>query len=349
MNTPKPKILFVNDYDFNLEQLQPVLRDSYDLHVIKDQSKATAAAQEIKPDVILLDAFLDCEKEAYATMRELQANENLKNTPVIFVGEYFDLAAQVRGYQAGAKDFIGEFSNAAVIRLKIDTQVTIVQLQKQLQEKLAAMEHLVVTDYLTQLPNKRAFDERLALEWSKAARANSENAISSPPSIRSQKSTLHAGAISLLSIDIDKFKVYNDTYGHPQGDVALKSVANVLRQIAARPGDMASRWGGEEFFIILPSTELRGAEAIAERIRKAVEDLVIYTKDEAPTKVTVSIGLHTHYPTKDCSIAQAVKNADDALYQAKASGRNKTVVSCPKHTPSIASETRHNLRNLGGS
>jgi len=158
-------------------------------------------------------------------------------------------------------------------------------------------------DQLTSIPNRRGFDSRMDMEWIRAIRENS--------------------LISVLVMDVDKFKVYNDTYGHQQGDVVLKAVASAVSQSLQRPGDFAARWGGEEFVALLPNTDLRGALNIAEKIRLSIAALVIPCADGTDTKVTISIGAKTQSPGQNSSREMFVAEADKALYKAKETGRNR--------------------------
>ena len=161
-------------------------------------------------------------------------------------------------------------------------------------------------DQLTGLPNRRTFDSRMELEWHRAMREETH--------------------LSVLMIDVDRFKNYNDTYGHPQGDLALQTIAGVFSRFAGRPADIAARWGGEEFVVLLPQTDVEGALQVAERIRAGVEDVVIpVLAQESARRVTVSIGMETRIPTADDSIHDFIHKADDALYKAKAQGRNRVV------------------------
>jgi diguanylate cyclase (GGDEF)-like protein len=155
-----------------------------------------------------------------------------------------------------------------------------------------------LTDALTAVPNRRAYDQKLSEEFSRAKRTGT--------------------ALSLLMIDIDLFKLYNDTFGHPAGDAALQSVARVL-QASLRPYDFLARYGGEEFVIILPATELADAIAVAERVRGLVAN-----SDFPHRKFTVSIGVAKL--DLDRGVKALVQAADNGLYRAKASGRNKVMI-----------------------
>lgn len=176
--------------------------------------------------------------------------------------------------------------------------------QKEAQEEL---QRLASRDSLTGLANRRAFDEHIGQEW-----------------IRGRKSD---HLVSVLMLDVDYFKQFNDTYGHPEGDACLKSVASVLAGAAARSGDLVSRYGGEEFVLVLPGTTEEGAMVVAERIRVAVSGLRI--PNAASTHggmLTVSIGVATGDPAQ-LSQEVLLQRADEALYAAKHSGRNRVEVA----------------------
>jgi diguanylate cyclase (GGDEF)-like protein len=160
------------------------------------------------------------------------------------------------------------------------------------------LEHMSLTDQLTEIPNRRNFDSRVEQEWRIA--------------IRECKN------ISILMMDIDKFKTYNDTHGHQQGDILLQAVAKAITQTIHRGGDFAARWGGEEFVVLLPNTDIKGALTIAELIRANVEK---------STKTTISIGVNTQIPTQASSLDAFISAADNALYKAKEMGRNRVCKS----------------------
>jgi diguanylate cyclase (GGDEF)-like protein len=160
-----------------------------------------------------------------------------------------------------------------------------------------------VKDHLTGLPNRRSFDNRLCLEWSHA--------------LRDKK------PVSLLMVDLDRFKVYNDTFGHKQGDLALQETAKVFPHHTKREIDFAARWGGEEFVLLLPNTDSSGAMNIAEQIRRGIEGMTIPCADGRAAKITASIGVNTVIPKSDTDCELLILKADEALYQAKSAGRNR--------------------------
>ncbi|MCL2751874.1 MAG: GGDEF domain-containing protein, partial [Firmicutes bacterium] len=133
--------------------------------------------------------------------------------------------------------------------------------------------------------------------------------------------------ISVFMLDIDKFKNYNDTYGHPQGDNALKAVAEALSKELKRSTDFAARWGGEEFIGLLPAIDSCHAFGVAEQLRKNIAALIIPADNGIETTVTVSVGINTVIPTAEANIGDFIKKADEALYRAKEAGRNRVIVS----------------------
>ncbi|MGF6296762.1 diguanylate cyclase (GGDEF)-like protein [Paraburkholderia sp. WC7.3d] len=132
---------------------------------------------------------------------------------------------------------------------------------------------------------------------------------------------------SLLFVDIDRFKAYNDTYGHQAGDDALAAVARCIGDNIRRPADTAARYGGEEFIVVLPDTPPDGASVIAEKIRSAISELAIEHAGSEYGRVTASIGSASWAPEQDVDVTTIIKAADEALYNAKATGRNKVATS----------------------
>lgn len=174
----------------------------------------------------------------------------------------------------------------------------------QLRAAAEAYEDLSLTDQLTDLANRRAMDRHLDEEWRRAAR--------------------EGHTLSLVMLDVDRFKQYNDTYGHVQGDRALQAVAKVVAATARRPGDLAVRYGGEELALVLPGAGLRAATGLAEQMRRAVQELAIpHCASGVKPVLTVSLGVASLQPGRDLEPASLIKAADDAMYRAKQSGRNR--------------------------
>jgi two-component system cell cycle response regulator len=172
-----------------------------------------------------------------------------------------------------------------------------------LQEANKELQRLAIIDGLTQIPNRRRFDEHFENEWNRMKRDQKQ--------------------LSLILCDIDFFKLYNDHYGHQEGDVCLQAVAQAIHQVAKRPADLAARYGGEEFVIILPDTDISGAFNIAQEVREKIVDLEILHEHSNTAKyVTLSLGVASTTPSQDILPEDLVKEADNALYQAKEYGRN---------------------------
>jgi len=183
--------------------------------------------------------------------------------------------------------------------------------EEHLQSAYRAMESLVVVDALTGISNRRRFDEALATEWRRALRENDK--------------------LSLLLIDADHFKRYNDTYGHVRGDSCLKQIADAALDVVLRPGDLVARYGGEEFAVVLPGTDEIGAKAVAEDICQAVRNRRLPHEGNAPGIVTVSVGCATVVPMRGKTPQDLIESADQALYRAKGRGRNRVVVAGVPH------------------
>ena len=177
-----------------------------------------------------------------------------------------------------------------------------------------ALRSLAASDGLTGLANRRCFDQKLAMEWSRG--------------IRTKK------PLSLLFADVDHFKDYNDLHGHQHGDDCLRAVASVIGKCALRPADLSARYGGEEFAIILPETDLDGAWKVAERLRSGLAELrIAHGASEAAPHVTVSVGVATQIPRSGLSADDLLQRADVAVYAAKRSGRNRVVAAYNRLSP----------------
>jgi two-component system chemotaxis family response regulator WspR len=179
--------------------------------------------------------------------------------------------------------------------------------QQQLLDTNLVLQRLMNSDGLTGLSNRRHFDEYLELEWRRAMREQ--------------------GQLSLMMIDVDYFKAYNDSFGHLEGDEALRQVAKAIRASGSRPSDLPARYGGEEFALVLPNTSPGGARLLAEKLRQTIAGMSI--PHNAPTEgsvLTVSIGLSTVVPQVGSHSRQLIQSADQGLYAAKHNGRNQVVV-----------------------
>ncbi|MCL2720309.1 MAG: diguanylate cyclase [Treponema sp.] len=297
MDTKKNSILIVDDENANIMLLTNILEKDYLIYTAKNGNEAIAKAKEVKPDLILLDIIMP-EMDGYETLAEIKKTEGNQNTPIIFISGLDSDEDEEKGLLLDAADYITKPFSRIVVKLRVRNQMQIVT-------QLRTIEHLSMIDQLTNLPNRRSLDERLKIEWKLAIREQTP--------------------ISLLIMDLDKFKNINDVCGHLQGDIILQKVAEIFKDSLKRPGDFVARWGGEEFVTILPNTSLDGAMEIAERIRLNVENTLMPSIDSSEIKITISIGVNSVIPTLNNFINSFLSNADKALYAAKDAGRNKVV------------------------
>jgi diguanylate cyclase (GGDEF)-like protein len=298
MDEKKNTILIVDDEKLNLKALTNILVPDYTVYAAKDGQTAIEYAKEYLPDLVLLDILMP-DMDGYAVLTAIKKTGDIQNTPVIFITGLSSSDEEEKALALGAIDYITKPFKPAIIKLRVRHQIRIIN-------QLRAIEQLCLVDSLTEIPNRRGFDSRMGIEWYRAIREKTP--------------------ISLLMIDVDKFKDYNDTYGHQQGDVVLKTIAKVFTTTLKRAVDFACRWGGEEFVILLPNVDTSGAMVVAERVRTNVEKTMIPCTDGSFTSVTISIGVKAEQPVKSSQIDEFLSKADEALYVAKKTGRNRTCV-----------------------
>lgn len=294
MGEGKFKILIVDDERSNITALSHILRSTYIVLAAKDGPSAIEAAKKNSPDLILLDIIMPG-MSGFEVLAELKDSDLTRNIPVIFITGLDSIEDEETGLLLGAVDYITKPFHNAIVKLRVETHLKII-------EQMRIIERLGMIDSLTDIPNRRSFDHQLNVEWNRAVREET--------------------SLSFIMLDIDKFKNFNDNYGHAHGDKVLKTVAKVILQSMRRPADFAARWGGEEFSVLLPDTGLDGALEVAENIRNNIENVVIPCSDGRDTKITVSIGVNSESPATGGSIDDFCAKADTALYSAKEAGRN---------------------------
>ena len=293
----KGSLLIVDDENANIYALTQILGEEFVIYAAKNGQDALEVACNYTPDVILLDILMP-DMDGYEVLSVLKRKDLTKDIPVIFITGLSNCEAEEKGLALGASDYISKPFSSAIVKLRVRNQIQILN-------QIKMIRNLSLTDLLTDLPNRRGFDYRMQLEWDHAKRNKT--------------------ALSILIIDIDNFKNYNDMYGHLQGDAALKSVANSIMLSLNRSIDFVARWGGEEFFVLLPTTDMNGAFKTAELIRKNVEETPIPYADEKTTKVTISTGVNAAVPCQGGAVRDFIDRADQALYFAKKTGKNKAV------------------------
>jgi diguanylate cyclase (GGDEF)-like protein len=292
----KFKILVVEDSTYNLYVIEKMLEDQYVVGKAATAQEGLLAAQIFSPHLILLDIILP-DANGFDLLVRLKEMDSTKNIPVILITGLDSEAAEEWGFRLGAVDYIKKPFRETIVKARVNTQIRAI---KQLQ----VLEEMSLLDALTGISNRRAFDQQIQFEWNHALRNRCE--------------------VSLLMLDVDQFKEYNDTYGHPQGDVMLQRIAQVMRGELKRSLDISCRYGGEEFAVLLPGTGLEGARAVAERIREAVAETQVYDPDtKRATRPTVSIGVATAFPAGGDRLSELIERADRLLYQAKSKGRNR--------------------------
>jgi len=296
---PKPCVLLIDDSPLELRALSMMLSDSCDLLVAKDGQSGIDLAVKNSVNLILLDLNMPG-KSGFEVLYDLKNMPETKNVPVIIVTGSESANDEVRGLGLGAADFIRKPLVEAIVNLRVN-------LHLQLREHIKSVEKLSLIDGLTGISNRRGFEKIIKSEWRRAMRKGEW--------------------LGMLILDIDRFKSFNDKYGHLNGDICLKTIANVMVEAISRGHDNVFRWGGEEFMAILPDTSIGGVIAVAERLRVKIEQTPIYIGVDT-TFVTASIGVGSIIPAigQECDKAAQDKffeQIDKALYQAKSEGRNR--------------------------
>lgn len=290
-------ILIVDDDPSAIQVIAQALAGLGECCFATDAMQAMAMLDARDIDVVLLDALMPGLDGFEACSMILERHPAL---PILFVTAATDHDSEVRALQSGAVDFITKPINGYVVRLRVRTQLKL-KMQADLLRRMA------VTDPLTGVANRRALDQRMDREWAQAAQLRHP--------------------LSLLLIDIDFFKRYNDHYGHIAGDECLQRVACAIDAVAAQAGGLAARFGGEEFALLLPGIGALQAVDVGERIAAAIEALAIsHAASVAASRLTVSIGVGSQSlvagQIAQCGPVALFRWADQALYEAKVAGRN---------------------------
>ncbi len=297
MNKKPPKILIVDDEQINIDVLVDLLASDYKIIVARSGEQALKRLESPElPDLIVLDIMMP-QMNGYEICKIIKENRRTQNIPVIFLTVLSDVDEEKRGFDVGAVDFITKPFSPPIVKARVHTHVTLKQNREQWEE-------LAREDVLTGISNRRCFNEVLLIEWNRAKRSKS--------------------SLSLLLIDVDFFKLYNDNYGHAKGDECLRRVADTLKSEMKRSSDLLARFGGEEFACILPETDKEGALAVAENLLDVLrmEDIA-HEYSKISNRLTLSIGVASVIPTHDDRHESLIETADKALYLAKDRGRNR--------------------------
>lgn len=308
----RPMILVVDDEPVNLQLLADLLEpEGYMLTFANNGRSAIDAARTGLPTLILMDIGMP-DIDGLAVCRELKQAPLTRDIPVIFVTSHEHEV--LNAFDAGGVDYIRKPVHAAELRARVHVHIRMVQMLDQLafsNQKLAEanaeLARLSFTDTLTGIANRRHFDGVLETEWRRGMR-------DSIP-------------LSVLLIDVDHFKRINDEFGHQVGDEVLREMGALLAAHAQRGADLAARYGGEEFVLVLPGVSSADALAQGERLRAAVEQMAFPHILPAGRRLTISMGVASCVPDQDASCAALLAAADEALYRAKAGGRNRVEVT----------------------
>ncbi|WP_406226982.1 diguanylate cyclase domain-containing protein [Pseudomonas siliginis] len=322
-------LLLVDDQPMVIEAVRRQLAEMHDIefHSCADSATALAMAESIEPTVILQDLVMPG-LDGLSLIGAYRKNKITGGIPIIALSVKEDAKVKSQAFEAGADDYLVKLpdpieliariryhSRSFVTTRQLDHTYNLLRASQQqlldtnlvLQRANSALRRLINSDGLTDLPNRRHFDEFLQAEWRQAVETGSE--------------------ISMLMIDVDFFKLFNDEYGHLAGDDALKKVAAAMRETITDESYLPARYGGEEFAVVLPGMSRSDAELVGNILREKVEEIGIPHHAPVPgAVVTVSIGLATLKPSEASGSIKLIELADKALYLAKRRGRNRVVI-----------------------
>lgn len=293
----KQTVLVVDDEPLNIKVLSQALSPWYRVKAATHgQDALKIAASDDPPDLILLDVAMSG-MSGYQVCDQLKSTHATKNIPVIFITAKNSNEDEAYGLELGAVDYITKPFSLPIVMARVRNQML-------LKIKTDMLEQLVSVDSLTELANRRRFDEVLEQEWRRSVRNNVP--------------------LSVIMIDVDFFKPLNDSFGHAAGDTCLKQIARILKSTTRRSSDTVARYGGEEFCAILPGIAHKDALQLADNMRVNVEqEQIPHPKSPLGNGVTISLGVATTLPDIHGSPGSLLSQADDMLYQAKTSGRNQ--------------------------
>lgn len=292
----KQTVLIVDDEPTNIKILSKIVEPYATVFFALSGEAALSLVASKQPDLILLDIVMPG-IDGYDLIKKLKKDPLSEHIPVIFVTEKREENEEIKGLKLGAIDYITKPLSAPIVQARIKNHL-------ELKRTRDLLENLSSSDGLTGIPNRRAFDDNLENEWNKALRLGM--------------------SISLIMIDIDHFKLYNDHFGHIAGDEILIQIAELIHQTAARASDFAARYGGEEFAVILPGLKLDKAYLFAKKLQaKVLEQQTLRMEDSgSPGQVTLSYGVASQVPAYGMNAVGLVQSADEMLFRAKQKGRD---------------------------
>ncbi len=291
------KILIIDDSPVQANFLSSILVPDYEVTVVNTAKEGLEQAKAVDYSLILLDVIMPG-MDGFQLLKMLQEEVVLRHTPVILITSLNDIQHEEQGLTLGAVDYITKPFHPAIVRARVNTHIKLHLYRSQIERE-------ATVDQLTGVPNRRRYDEVSVQRWQEAIRLGVP--------------------FSICMFDIDKFKVYNDTFGHPAGDKVIKAVAETAAVMLRRGTDFFARYGGEEFVALILGGGSDNDFSHLRKIRQAVEDLHIPHNPEVSQWVTVSIGGITVLPKAESSFDTYLKMADAMLYDAKRFGRNQVV------------------------
>ena len=292
------KVLIVDDSSVQAFQLKAILEEDYDVTIVQTAEEGLHAASSGEYTLILLDVIMPG-MDGFMLLKKLQEEVITNPIPVILITGLSATEHEQRGLMLGAVDYIVKPFHPLIVKARVNTHIKLYQYRKQ-------VEYQSMTDQLTGVANRRRYDLYSPLKWKEAARLRVP--------------------FSVCMFDIDKFKVYNDTFGHPAGDRVIAAVAKAVAEYLQRSTDFFARYGGEEFVAFLVGDSAANAYEHMKKVRQAVEDLHIPHNPSVSEWVTISMGGVTAIPDRTESAYDTyLKLADTMLYDAKRYGRNMVV------------------------
>lgn len=301
------KILIVEDDRLYAARLKKILEDEYEVTIVETAEEGLYYIGTDDYSLVMADIILPG-MDGFTMLKRLQEEFMTESVPVILFTSLDDVESEQRGLMMGAVDYIRKPCHPMVLKARIKTHIKLYNYRRQ-------VEHQSRTDQLTGVANRRQHDYYSVVKWSEAARLKIP--------------------FSVCMFDIDRFKVYNDTFGHPEGDKVINAVAKTASRYLQRSTDFFGRYGGEEFVALMLGDNARMAFEHQKKIRQAIEDLHIPHPDSVSPWVTVSIGGVTVIPEPGSSYSFYLKIADTMLYDAKNAGRNRVIWADEKMKPML--------------
>ena len=291
------KILIIDDSPVQANFLSSILSSDYDITITNTAETGLEQARTGEYSLILLDVIMPG-MDGFELLKRLQDEVVSLQTPVILITSLNDIQNEERGLTLGAVDYITKPFHPAIVRARVHTHIKLYQYRTQIERE-------ATVDQLTGVANRRRYEKVSLKRWQDAIRLGA--------------------SVSICMFDIDKFKVYNDTFGHPAGDKVIKAVAETVSALLRRGTDFFARYGGEEFVALILGGSAEADFQHLQRVRQAVEALHIPHNPEVFPYVTISIGGITVSPKAGASYDNYLKMADAMLYDAKRFGRNQVV------------------------